>query len=50
MTGARPSMQRFAELRVLYEKEMTPAEAKRLALADATYEAEEREAIQKESS
>lgn len=50
MTGPRPSMARYEELRRLYEAEgMAKAEAKRLALADATYEAEERESIQKEN-
>lgn len=38
-------MARFEELRQLYEREMPPADAKRLALADATYEADERDAI-----
>lgn len=42
------SMQRFEELRQLYEREMPPADAKRLALADATYEADERDAIKNE--
>ena len=45
MTAARPSIARFEELRRLYEREMQPADAKRLALADAQYEADEREAI-----
>lgn len=44
----RPSMQRFEELRRLYEREMEPPAAKARALADATYEAEERDAIQNE--
>ena len=39
------SLARFEELRQLYEREMQPADAKRLALADATYEADERDAI-----
>jgi hypothetical protein len=41
-------MKRFEELRVLYEREMEPAAAKRWALADAQYEADERQAIQNE--
>lgn len=41
----RPSMQRFEELRRLYEREMEPPAAKAMALADAQYEAEERASL-----
>lgn len=46
--SASMSMARFEELRRMYEREMTPEDAKKLALADAQYEADERQAIQDE--
>ena len=42
------NLSRFEELRRLYEKQMTPADARNRALADAQYEDDEREAIQNE--
>jgi len=43
----RPSMARFEELRRIYEARGEP-DAKAAALADAQYEADERDAIQNE--
>lgn len=48
--SASMSLQRYEELRRLYEREMLPADAKKQALADAQYEADEREAIQGEAN
>ena len=44
----QPSMARIAELLDLYRHQMPPPQAKKQALADAQYEADERDAIQNE--
>lgn len=45
---SRPDMAVFEAYRRHYETQMPPADAKALALAEAQYEADEREAIKEE--
>ena len=50
MTRPRPDTLRIIELVRLYRKTMTEAEAQAQAVRDAQYEADEREAIQREEA